>query len=84
MKKLKLYEVIVYSILLCIIYACSDEFHQTFIQGRSGEIRDVIIDTLGALTGVLVTILVIKILNRNNKENKLNNEWKSRYISCYI
>lgn len=37
---------------LSILYAGSDEFHQTFILGRSGEVRDVFIDGLGALTGI--------------------------------
>lgn len=42
------------AIIICLIYAISDEFHQTFIPGRSGEIWDVFIDTLGASIGVLL------------------------------
>src|SRR5699024_7627341 len=33
---------------ICFLYAMSDEFHQTFIPGRSGEFRDVMIDSLGS------------------------------------
>ncbi len=40
------------SLLICIIYACSDEFHQLFIIGRSGELKDVLIDSLGSLIGI--------------------------------
>lgn len=40
------------SILICILYACTDEIHQLFIQGRGGRIFDVLIDTLGSLTGI--------------------------------
>ena len=36
------------------LYACTDEFHQLFVPGRSGNFRDVIIDTSG---GVLSAIL---------------------------
>ncbi len=43
-------------LLLCIFYAMSDEFHQTFVPGRSGELRDVLIDSTGSLTGILVYV----------------------------
>lgn len=38
---------------LSVLYAASDEFHQLFIPGRSGEVRDVLIDSTGAATGLL-------------------------------
>ncbi len=55
-----------FSILLCFLYAMSDEFHQLFITGRSGQFTDVLIDTLGAI----VMICIIKIFTRK-KGNKL-------------
>lgn len=42
------------SILFCIIYACSDEIHQLFIVGRTGNLRDVLIDSLGSLLGIML------------------------------
>jgi len=33
---------------LTILYAASDEYHQTFILGRTGTLRDIIIDSFGA------------------------------------
>ncbi len=39
------------SVIISMLYACSDEFHQCFVDGRSGELRDIIIDTVGAFTG---------------------------------
>ena len=39
------------AILLCMLYACSDELHQLTVSGRSGEFFDVIIDTIGACVG---------------------------------
>ena len=45
-------DIIKLSILICLLYACSDEIHQLFIQGRGGRILDVCIDTLGSLTGI--------------------------------
>jgi len=43
------------SLLLCILYACSDEIHQLFVFGRSGEVRDVLIDSFGSFLGILLT-----------------------------
>lgn len=52
---------IYYAIILCILYSCTDEFHQLFINGRSGSFRDVLIDTTGILLGTyLYKILIIK------------------------
>lgn len=60
----------VLSVLICFIYACSDEIHQIFVPGRSGEVRDVIIDTCGAITGFLILLGFItlkkKIKSRKN------------------
>ncbi len=39
------------SLLVVFLYACSDEFHQLFVSGRSGEFRDVLIDSSGGLVG---------------------------------
>ena len=40
------------AILACAIYASTDEFQQTIIPGRSGELKDVLLDTAGATFGV--------------------------------
>ncbi len=40
------------ALLICFLYAASDEFHQTLVPGRSGELRDVFIDTTGALSAI--------------------------------
>lgn len=60
------------SIILGIWYAITDEVHQLMVDGRSGNIVDVYIDTLGFSTGVCVTLLLIKIilLIRESKKNK--------------
>ncbi len=48
---------ILYGWILATFYAGTDEFHQTFIPGRSGELSDVLIDSAGALTGIAVYVL---------------------------
>lgn len=46
------YKCIGLAFLICLLYAASDEFHQTFIPGRGGQVKDVIIDSGGALVGI--------------------------------
>lgn len=41
-------------ILTAALYAAADEFHQTFVPGRSGQISDVLLDTFGACVGSMV------------------------------
>lgn len=55
------YKTILLAILLCFLYACSDEIHQLFIKGRSCEVRDILIDTIGSLSGISVYYLFSKI-----------------------
>ncbi|MDO5557281.1 MAG: VanZ family protein [Clostridia bacterium] len=43
---------IISTILIGVLYASSDEFHQLFVQGRSGQITDVIIDSMGIIVGL--------------------------------
>lgn len=40
------------ALAFCILYAISDEIHQLFIPGRAGQVRDVIIDSAGAVVGI--------------------------------
>ncbi len=42
-------KLLIYTIIFVFIYACSDEIHQLFIPGRSGELLDVLIDTTGGI-----------------------------------
>lgn len=57
------YKKILYSWIFGTLYAITDEIHQLFIQGRSCEFRDVCIDSLGVLTGIVFMIIIIKIFN---------------------
>jgi VanZ family protein len=38
-----------FAIVVAVLYACSDEWHQTFVPGREGTIRDITIDSVGAI-----------------------------------
>lgn len=43
-----------FSSAFCILFAISDEVHQLYVPGRSGEVRDVLIDSTGAILAVLL------------------------------
>ncbi|MBP3706929.1 MAG: VanZ family protein [Clostridia bacterium] len=47
----------VYPFFICVIYAVSDELHQYFVAGRSCELRDVVIDSSGALLAIIIISL---------------------------
>lgn len=57
---------------LSVLYAASDEFHQLFIPGRSGEVRDVLIDSAGAATGLLGHWLFAKMKWQHDKKAETN------------
>lgn len=70
-KNKKMYEILIFALIFCVFYAITDEFHQSFIPGRSAEIRDVLIDSSGALVGILVTLGIIKITRKIKKCKKV-------------
>jgi VanZ family protein len=39
---------------VCLFVAVTDEFHQTFVASRGASIRDIVIDSGGAILGLLV------------------------------
>lgn len=50
------------AVLICFLYACSDELHQYFVPERSCRFTDILIDTAGAMTGIIISIIALKLL----------------------
>ena len=46
---------------ISVLYAVSDEIHQLFVPGRSGQIKDVLIDSAGAMVGIGLYLLLISL-----------------------
>ena len=42
------------AVAIAVVYAITDEFHQTFVDGRTGSPVDVLIDTGGAATAAVL------------------------------
>ncbi len=51
-----------------ILYACSDEFHQLFVEGRAGQISDVAVDGMGALLGLALFLLLQEAFRRMRRK----------------
>lgn len=43
---------IVLTLVICIVFAISDEIHQLFVDGRGAQVKDVFIDGFGASVGI--------------------------------
>lgn len=54
-------------ISLCALLAGLDEFHQTFVTGRSGQLRDVCIDLAGCGCFLLLWLLICRIRKKRRK-----------------
>lgn len=47
-------------VIICVLYAISDETHQYFVPGRATRVADVVIDIAGAISGVFIARLFIE------------------------
>ncbi len=61
-------QLFVLAILSSFLYACTDEIHQLFVPGRSGQFTDVLVDTLGAFCGCLLLLAI----------RRLRKAWRAR------
>ena len=57
-----------------VLYASTDEFHQLFIEGRSGQIKDVWIDTCGGLLGLIALRCYDEIHEKLKKRKHLKEQ----------
>ena len=52
------------------LYAVTDEIHQIFVEGRSCELRDWVIDTFGAVIGAIGFLILFYIISAIIKRKK--------------
>ncbi|MGL5935479.1 MAG: VanZ family protein [Cetobacterium sp.] len=52
------------AVCLKFLYACSDEFHQSFVPSRGPSFRDVLIDTSGSIIGISSILMYLEMKNR--------------------
>ncbi|MDE6844459.1 MAG: VanZ family protein [Lachnospiraceae bacterium] len=59
--------------VIATLYAGSDEFHQLFVAGRAGSFGDVLIDSAGAVLGLIffhLTVYIVILLRRHRKAKR--------------
>lgn len=59
------------SVLICAAYAATDEFHQSFIQDRTARPADVVLDTIGAMLGILLYLSISQIFQAIHKKKQI-------------
>ena len=52
---------IIIACIISILYAISDEIHQSFVPGRSCELRDILIDSTGSIIGISIYYIINRI-----------------------
>ncbi|MEK4129124.1 VanZ family protein [Solibacillus sp. FSL W8-0474] len=58
---------ILLAFFLCMAYAVADEYHQLFVDGRGGQLKDVLIDCAGAASGIMIAS-IISFIGKIKKE----------------
>lgn len=58
LKDYRIKNLFIVSILLCILYSCTDEIHQLFVSGRCGSVIDVMIDSFGIILSIFIYKLI--------------------------
>jgi len=54
------------TLIICFLYALSDEWHQTFVSHRTGQFSDVLIDFGGVIIGCLVFNFIYKFVKKKS------------------
>ena len=60
-------KIFIFTLLICFIYSCTDEYHQTFVIGRTGQFSDCLVDTLGGFIGCAIYYLIYKLIKIKKK-----------------
>lgn len=81
--------------LICVGFACGDEFHQSFVAGRSPSARDVCIDSVGVFFGIIVVRIIgwtgrktvfkekVKVKQKKPRKKLFGGKSKTTYYDKY-
>lgn len=61
-------EFIIYTLFFVLLYAVIDEFRQIYIPGRNSNVKDIVIDFIGGIGGVIIFQCVFICKNIFKKE----------------
>jgi VanZ family protein len=57
--------------MLVFAYAVTDEVHQLFVSGRSGEVRDILIDTIAGALGIALYLGLRRLYGTSKKTKNI-------------
>lgn len=57
---------------LTFLYAASDEIHQYFVDGRGSRFSDVLLDTAGGITMLLLIFGISTLINKRKRKKESN------------
>ena len=78
--------------MFCVAFACGDEYHQSYVEGRGPSTKDVLIDSFGVFWGIVLVRIVgwtgrktiFRPFNRKKKEKKQNQENMNYNVPPYM
>ena len=62
--------IVISTFIISFIYACTDEFHQLYVSGRTGQFSDVIIDMIGVVLACIMFIVITQVVGKCKKKEK--------------
>jgi VanZ family protein len=65
----------------CVAFACTDEYHQSLIAGRGPSKKDVMIDSIGVLAGIIV-VRIVGFIGRKTIFRKLSKSYKRKKVAA--
>jgi VanZ family protein len=63
--------IIIYIMFICLLYAVLDEFHQSFVPGRTSLVSDVLIDFSGSMLGIILYFPLVSVTAKLFKNNNV-------------
>ena len=56
--------------IIGMVYAVIDEWHQSFVPGRGPQFTDVILDSFGCAVGILIVFLIVRIYDKRREKDE--------------
>lgn len=62
--------------VISVLYAISDEVHQLFVPGRSGQVSDVVLDSIGAIIGIALYAITSHLYAKRRNTKRIAKQKK--------
>lgn len=69
--------------IICVGFACTDEYHQSFVAGRAPSVRDVCIDSIGVFFGIMLVRIVCWTVLAPSRAMERRRRRKQKYRSIH-